>query len=176
MGLEVAATVSAISAVGGLAMNVMGGKKQTEAASDASEASQKAEEARKQQMLLESARNERETIRKMMLARSAAVDAGQSQGASYGSGVAGGIASITGQGNSALNYNMRATDIGATIFDANKDYAAAQKTAAIGSGMSRLGSVFTGNATQIGKIAASGASLFSNTSNGGWQTDVYAGS
>lgn len=152
------------SVVGGLMANQ--GRNQQQAGIQAqSEASNKAEAAREQQMNLEAERAKRDTIRRMMAARAEAVSSASNQGASFGSGIQGGIAGITGQGNASLNATQRAQDIGSQIFSANRDYANAQAQTAIGSGNFNLGMSLFGNATQLGKQVASAGGLFQGLNN-----------
>jgi len=152
------------SIAGGLMAN--SGRQQQQAGIQAqSEASSKAEAAREQQMNLEAERTKRDTIRRMMAARAEAVSSASNQGASYGSGIQGGIAGITGQGYASLNATQRSQNIGSTIFSANRDYANAQAQTALGSGTFNLGMSLFGNSVQLGKQVASLGGLYTGINN-----------
>lgn len=135
---------AALSAVGTV-VGVVGARKQAKA-------SAQAEELRKRQMELEASRARRETIRKMVAARSVALNNATSQGAQGGSGLQGGFAQITSQASSqqlALNQN---TEVGRGIFDANARADRAGGMVATGQGMQSLGGMFLDNANIFGRI------------------------
>lgn len=152
------------SIAGGLMAN-SGRQQQQEGIRAQADASSKAEAAREQQMNLEAERTKRDTIRRMMAARAEAVSAASNQGASFGSGIQGGIAGITGQGNASINATERAQGLGSAIFSANRDYANAQAQTALGSGNFNLGMSLFGNSVQLGKQAASAGGLVQGLNN-----------
>jgi len=99
-------------------------------------ATEKAEDARKQQMNLDVQRKRREALRQAMLARSVALSNATNQGAQFGSGLAGGLAQITSAGNRNVNALNQDKQLGNTIFDANKEYAQGGMLAGFGSSLS----------------------------------------
>lgn len=74
---------------------------------------------RRQQMVLTAQRQQMQTLRNVQLARSMALSAATNQGAQFGTGLAGGLAQIGGQGaNDLLNLNQN-FEIGKNVFDLN---------------------------------------------------------
>lgn len=143
--------------VAGVAGGVAGAAVQYKGAQDQSEASQRGEAARKQQMEIESSRKQREIQRQAQVARSVSLARGTDQGAAFegSSALPGAYGQITGNETQARAGVYQATDIGRSIFDANADYAEAQSLSAFGSGLSKLsGSVMT-NAKDISVIGES---------------------
>ena len=158
---EPVSLIAAVSGVAGLVTSAFGQKQQREGISAASEASVKAENAREQQMILESERQKRETFRQFQRARAEALAGATNQGAAQGSGILGAEGALLGQASSQINATDRAVTIGQEIFQANRDYANAQRNASLGSGASSLGLSIASNAVQIGKQTTSiGSGLF----------------
>lgn len=145
--------ISTIAAlIGGLALSAAGTAVQYSAAKDASEASQRAEDARQRQLELESSRRRREIIRQSIIARSQAVSTATNQGAGDSSvlgGALGGITSNAAYGVAGVN---QAESIGRDIFSANRQLASAQSFGAIGNGLSSLGGSLTKNLGPIGRL------------------------
>lgn len=158
MGIELATAL----AIGGLAASGAGAYKQYEGAKAQSEASQRAEAARKQQMNLETDRKQREILRQSQLARSIALTRGTEQGANEagGSAIPGAYGQISGQETQNRTGVFQAVDIGNSIFQANREFAQAQELSAFGSGLSKLGGALYSNATDISNI---GSSLYGRT-------------
>jgi hypothetical protein len=128
--------------------------------SAAADAAADAEKLRKKQMNLDVMRRRREIIRESQVARGLALNNAASQGASEGSGIAGGLAQISAtaaSGQSALNQNL---EIGNKIFAANIKAAKAQKTVAFGQGLQQVGGTLMANSDKIEKI---GGSLFNGS-------------
>lgn len=134
----------ALSAAGTIT-GVIGARKQAKAMAQA-------EQLRKRQMELESQRSRRETVRKMVAARSVALSNATSQGAQGGSGLQGGFAQIASQGTSQLLALNQNTEIGRGIFDANARADRAGGMVATGQGMQSLGGMFMDNANIFGRI------------------------
>lgn len=141
----------ALAAVGlvlgavGIGVQMYGQKKQTEALN-------KAEDARKQQLALDSIRKRREIIRNILISRSNAEFSAAGQGASFGSALPGAYGGISGQGGGqtlAVNQNEQ---LGGQIFSANKDYYNASGITGLGQGLQSLGGMFMTNAGTISKI------------------------
>lgn len=131
----------------------------------ASEASQRAESLRKEQMKLEAERNRRKTIREAMAARAVALSnitqaGGSDQGSSATGGAFGQISNSLGNNINDLSQSVR---IGAGIFDANAAQSEAQGQMAIGQAISSMGKdIFAAGP----KINAIGETLFGRQESG----------
>lgn len=120
--------ISAGLGVVGLGMQIFGGFKGSEVASQQAEQSryiaqdeQKINDQRRQQMLLESRRNQLQIFRNNQRLRAQATNAATQQGAQFGSGLQGGLAQIQDQGlfnSQGINQNV---EIGQNIFGINND-------------------------------------------------------
>lgn len=147
MAFATALTAIAIgSAVAGTALQIKGNAIQAKA-------SQAAEEDRKRQMNLEAERARRQSIREAIVARSLAVSNATSQGAQDSSGLAGGLAQVTGtEGRNIQGINQN-QEIGSDIFDQNKLIAQGQGISSLGSSLSGFGSQinqFQGPISRVG--------------------------
>lgn len=139
-----------------LVSGVMSAGAQAEMANKQASASIRAENAREQQMRLDSHRQRRQAVREGLLARSMSLIAGVSQGAQYGSGVAAGLAQAT----SGAAQNVQAISsnevTGGRIFQANRDYyratAEGQAQIAMWQGIGSIGGAIANNAGAIGRI------------------------
>lgn len=155
------AALTTIIAGIGVAAGLAGTAMQVSAASQAADASKRAERLRERQMNLESNRQRLAAIRASLRARSAALTSATAQGAASGSGLQGGYGQI-GQatGENIVGVNQ-AQEIGAGIFTANRDSATAQSLVAFGGGLSSLGGSLIDNSATIGRVAtyASGGAL-----------------
>ena len=91
-------------------------------------------------MNLDVQRKRRESVRQAMSARATALSNATAQGASMGSGLAGGYGQIGGD----LNRNMVALNqdqqLGRQVFSANRQYASAGTLIGIGQGISNASS------------------------------------
>lgn len=144
---SIIAGIGAATTLAGTAVGVVG---QMQSIS----ASKKAEKLRKQQMDLDSARERREIARRAILARSQALTAGADQGATYGSGLAGGLAQITGeQARSTVAVNQNQT-IGAGIFRANAQRAQGESIQSFGQGLQGFGGMLMDNSQLFGRVGA----------------------
>lgn len=150
----VVSTIGTAASIAGLATSIGGTATTVSAEREMARQSRLAEEARQQQMQLESARKQREIIRNAMIARSNSVTNTTEAGANYSSALPGSLAQYTGQENVGLNTNTRATNISNAIFAANQNYASAQSTASLGKGLTSLGGVLMQQNTTIGKIGS----------------------
>lgn len=136
-------------AVGGITAGIGASEKQkaakaaAQASAEYSAASQRAENLRRTQMELDAARKRRDIIRQTVVARSVAQSNANQSGALYGSGIQGGLAQISQEGNSQLVSMNQNLSIGEGLFDANADASAAQ---------------YAGNVAQV--KAQEGAALF----------------
>lgn len=150
----------AVSAAG-TATSYMGAQKQAKGQKRAQMGQALAEQARKKQMDLDSARKRRETIRQANIQRSQALATAAAQGAtgeggSALAGIEGTISGEMGRNILAINQNQ---EIGQEVFDANAITAQGQSQAAkgatmanTGSGITSLGGAITNNAGTIAKI------------------------
>lgn len=156
--------MSATALVGG-AISLVGGvisyTSQQRMIAEQTTISTKAENVRKQQMLLDAQRRKRSAIRAGLMQRSLAVANGAAQGASLGSGVAAGKgagAAASGEGQQTVNS---ASILGSRQFNLNKAYfktsQAGQAWIGFGQGVSAVGSAVLGNAGQINALMGVGA-------------------
>lgn len=152
--------MSAVGLVGG-ALAVAGGLIQFNAQQTMVEKqtkiSKKAENIRKQQMLLDVDRRKRAAIRQGLMQRSMALSNGASQGASLGSGVAAGKGSGAAQAAEGAQTTNSASILGQRMFVGNAQYFDATKDgqfwSGLGGGLSSVGGTVLGNAGQINALA-----------------------
>src|SRR5882672_3503245 len=112
----------------GLGMQIFGGIKGSEVAGQQAQQSryiaqdeQRINDQKRQQMLLESHRNQLQIFRNNQRLRAQATNAATQQGAQFGSGLQGGLAQIEDQGlfnSQGINQNV---EIGQNIFGINND-------------------------------------------------------
>ena len=94
-------------------------------------------------------RQRRQVVRNMLRAQAQAKTAAVVQGAQQGSGLQGGLAQLRGTaGIQTLGVNQ-GTEIGARIFQANRDTADAGARSAYGSGLSSLGGALMNTSNSI---------------------------
>ena len=130
----------AIGAVASIAGTVV----QANAAHQQAEESKHQEALRQQQVALESNRQRRQTIRNTLKARSRALVAGSADGASFGSGAAGGLGQIGNKNaENTLGINQ-SQKISNDIFASNGRIADAQSLSDFGGGLSSLGQTVSG--------------------------------
>lgn len=144
---------------------------------------QKINEQKKTQMEMEARRNQLQQYRNIQRLRSQATAAAVNQGASYGSGLQGGLAEVTNQGTFNLAGIAGGLEIGRNIFNINDDISSkkmqladVQASQAENQAWSSLGGALVSNAGTIGNLGQTGfgalnnaASLFkSNSLSGGY--------
>lgn len=127
--------VSAIAGVVGTAVSVVGAIQQNKAA-------KKAEALRERQMNLEAQRERRTAIRQAQVAQATAISNASAQGGTGGSGIAGGLGQISNQMNQNITATNQNQEIGAGIFQANRQISSAQTLQSIGSGITGFGNAF----------------------------------
>lgn len=141
-----------LSAVG----TVISASAQQKMVAEQTKASKLAENSRQQQMQLESQRQRRQSVREAIMARSMSLTVGTSQGAQYGSGVAGAMGQATAQGLENQNTTTQGEILGGRVFAANRQYFDAtqrgQAGMALGQGISALGGAITSQAGTINKL------------------------
>jgi hypothetical protein len=158
-------TLGYIAAVGSVAS--AGG--QAYFSHEASQASNRAEQLRKQQMQLEADRKRRETIRQAIVAQSLATARQTAQGVSQGSSVIGGaFGQIAGVEGRDINFTTQSEQIGSGIFAANADQTSASSYASLFQQTGNLSTALFTNAEKIGRI---GTNLFRSNI----VSDPYAG-
>lgn len=146
------AAISTIIAGIGLAVGVAGTAVQVIGANQQAAAAKRAEDLRERQMNLEAQRQRRQAIRNALRARSIALTSATSQNAEGGSGLQGGFAQIGQQLGSNLQGINQSTEIGAGIFQANRDSAGASSLVSFGSGLSSLGGALVQNSETLGRV------------------------
>ncbi len=146
------AALSTVIAGIGLAVGAAGAVTSTIGSMQASAASKRAEKLRETQMNLEAARQRRQVIREGLRARAMALTSATAQGAGSGSGLQGGYGQV-GQrvGENMVGINQ-GTEIGAGIFQANRDGYSAQSLVSFGNGLSSLGGALIDNAPTISRV------------------------
>lgn len=157
-------------AIGGIAMSAFGGFGAANKANQASQINQQiaADEQRinnqrRMQMELEGNRSQLQNMRNAQRLRAQATAAATNQGATFGSGLYGGLAEITGTENTnSTNINQN-LGIGRNIFDINDDISAKKgQLAQVQGGMatdqawSSLGGALVSNSGTIGNIFRGG--------------------
>jgi hypothetical protein len=138
--------VAAIATVVGTGMQIYGMQKQEAA-------QQKAEDARQQQMNLDMQRKRREAMRQAVLARSTALTNATAQGAQQGSGLAGGIAQITGSEYRNIDALNQDKYLGNQVFAANREYAQGQMWAGFGSSIANTSGAISRMSTPSGSVS-----------------------
>lgn len=173
-----ALTVSAISAavgVAGLAAQGVSAWGQKKERQNVTEASIRAEDLREQQMNLEAQRLTRQKIREAQVANSLSLARSVNQGAGVGSSALfGAYGQTQGELGRSLVGIRENQDIGAGIFDANRDIAQGQGQIAMWEGFGKLGTTITSQASNVGRIFGSypgNAPLRPEI--GPWQTNVF---
>jgi hypothetical protein len=121
---------------------------------EAAAGAQRAEKLREAQSEMEGNRQRRQIVRQAVLARSEALTNATGQGASEGSGLAGGYGQIQGQSGGALAGSAQNQQLGQQMFAANRQIAAGQTTASTGGGVSSLGGALVKNQEAIGRLGA----------------------
>lgn len=129
----------------GTVMQVMAQQKMTQAMKDA-------ENARKQQLALDTTRRNREAARKGIVQMAMAEYNAFSQGAQGGSGLPGGLAQISGDVGRTQVANNQNKIIGDQIFAANQRYYDASTLQSFGVGLSSLAGGFMSNAGTFNRI------------------------
>lgn len=150
------AAVSLAMGAIGLGLQAAGTMATMEGNRQAAAASKRAEDLRQKQMNLESMRQRRQVIRNAVRARSMALSGATAQGASSGSGIAGGLSQIAGDAGRQIQGVNQGQEIGAGIFDANRSIASAQELASFGGGLSSLGGAVFSSAEPMGRLTQFG--------------------
>lgn len=150
---SIALALGAVASIGG---TVMQASAQSKMAREQKAATERAENAREAQMRLDADRRRRQAFRESLLARSTAMSTGTAQNAAQGSGVAGGMAQAVATGLQNQQTAVAAETLGAEVFAANRDYAAAtargtSKMAWAGA-LSGIGGMLMNNAGTIGRL------------------------
>jgi hypothetical protein len=147
-----AAVISAGAAVAGAATAAYGAVQNASAQKEMSQASQRAEDARRKQAQLQAAREQRKIFRDAQAANAVGRANITNAGAQYGTALPG----LYGQTAGALD--QQSTDLaqnleqGMNIFDANADYSRASGRAATAAGMTSLGKDIFTSAEKIGRV------------------------
>lgn len=159
MALSTLAIIGLGASLAGTGLQVYGQMRQAAAQRDQVAAFRKAENLRKKQMNLDSARRRREIIRQSIIARGMAVNNAANQGAVGGTGLTGGMFEIGGGARRAISQTNQNQGIGAGIFDANLEGGNAQmreadagSIAAFGSGLSSLGGSIVNNIGTFNRV------------------------
>lgn len=143
--------ISALVGIG-LALSAVGTVAQLAGQNAQTAALKKAEEARQQQLTLDTQRRTRDTVRQGVVQRAQAEQAAFSQGAGGGSGLPGGYGQIAGDVGRTISANNQNQDLGNQIFSANKAYYNASGTTNFGVGLSSLGGTLLNNAGLFNRV------------------------
>lgn len=153
--------IEAIIAGIGVAVSAVGTIGSMSAAREQSAAARRAEQLRERAMDLDAKRRRQEVIRQQEIARANALSVGTSQSMAEGSALEGAYGSISGAtGRNALGITQQ-QEIGAGIFAANRDAAAASGAAAMWGGLGSLGGMMVKNAGAIDRLGGYFGSQFS---------------
>jgi hypothetical protein len=148
------AALSTIIAGVGLGLSAAGTAVSVIGQMQASEGAKRAEALRERQMNLEAARQRRSVVRQALRARSIALTNATDQGATGGSGIAGGLGQIANTAASNTQAINQGVQIGSDMFRANETISGGQTLASFGSGLSNLGgSMYQGSET-LGRIGS----------------------
>lgn len=165
--------ISAGLGIVGLGLQLFGGISSSQKAKQASQINQKIavdegriNEQKRQQMELEGRRSQMEVFRNAQRLRAQATAAATNQGATFGSGIAGGLAQVTDQASTNLVGIGQNLEIGRNIFDINADVSR-QKQA--------LSSVSSDMATDAALGSLGGALVKYGPTIGGLAKDYTAG-
>jgi hypothetical protein len=142
----------------GVAVGIGGAVAQYRGQSEQAEASKRAEELRAKQMELESARKQREIIRRAQLANAQALATTTSQtgsAATASSALSGAQGQISQDAATNLGFEGQALGIGRGIFAANAQYAEAGKLTALGGAMGTIGSSLIKSSGQLNEMSTS---------------------
>lgn len=154
----------------GVGMQIFGAFGASDAAEEAAKINksiaadeQKINEQKKIQMQMEARRSQLQQYRNMQRLRSQATAAAVNQGASYGSGLQGGLAEVTNQGTFNLTGITGGLEISQNIFDINNDISAkkmqladVQSDMAESQAWGSLGGALVKNAGTIGQLGQTG--------------------
>lgn len=168
-----AAISSAIGAIG-LGAQLFGGFSASQAAGRSADIQgqiagqeQRVEEQRHRQMLLNSRRQQLEIIRNNQRARALALSAAVNQGATQGSGLAGGLAQVSGQTGENLTANQQNLEIGENIFGINRNISGlrmqlgeARGDMVTGQGFTSLGGSLLRAGPTIGRLTQGFGNIF----------------
>lgn len=167
-------TLGTATAVAGTAYSAYEGNK-------AAGQSRRAEQLRQQQMNLDSAKRQRDFIRKMQMAQAQSSTRLSQSGAQFSSAAAVSSGNIASETQTDINYNQFSTDIGNNIFDANAKQTEYKSNAEAGQGFSKLGMSLlqsTPTITRIGTEIAgrsnnSGGAAASQNNPGPYISSIY---
>jgi len=130
---------------------------------------QKINEQKRVQMQMEARRSQLQQYRNIQRLRSQATAAAVNQGASYGSGLQGGLAEVTNQGTFNLTGINSGLEIGENIYDINNDISAkkmqladVQSSMAENQAWGSLGGAIVKNAGTIGQLGQTGFGSLKN--------------
>lgn len=146
-GAGIAGGVGTALSIGGTALQVKGQL-------DASRAAKDAETLRQGQMNVEAERQKRQVIRQSLIARGEAMNTAAAQGATEGSGIAGGTAQIAAQANENIGAINTSQGFGNAMFGVNRRATNASTMASMGQGLSSLGGALFKNQEPIGRLSA----------------------
>lgn len=114
------------------------------------------ENVRELQMKFETNRKKRQQVREAVLARSMSLTAASNQGALYGSGIKGGVASAATQAAENVQTSNVSEILGVRTFRANKAYhvasANAQAQMGVGGGIADIGSALFNSSTNLNNL------------------------
>lgn len=146
------AAFSTLIAAAGLAAGAAGTAIQVAGSRKAQKGAERAERIREAQANIENQRSNRNIIRQTIAARATALSNATGQGAQDSSGLAGGLAQISGQGGSAILANEQNMGLGAGMFAANRMISQGNSMSSFGSGLSSLGNGLVNNSETIGRL------------------------
>jgi len=167
--------ITAVLGIAGLGMQIFGGASAAADQQRAYEIQQKisgvetqVNDQRKQQMNLDSQRQQLEIVRNSQRARSMALNSATNQGAQFGTGLQGGYGQISGQTNTNLLANSQNLEIGNNIFGLNNQISqyksqlsGVQSDIAQDTAWSNMGATIGKSASTVSDLYGYGKSLLS---------------
>lgn len=152
----------AIAAIG-VGIAGYGAVSSSQASKKASKLSRQAEQVRKEQLTLDSARQRRQVARNAAQARANALAAGVASGGAIDgtSRIEGVQAGLTSQEGEQLNTIDRAEELGFSLFNINQALSTARSDVATGNAIQNFGVSLLGNAQTISNVGTSAYNYFS---------------
>lgn len=146
---SIAAALTTIAGVAGTAVSAIGAYTQAKGA-------KKAEDIRQKQMDLQAQRDRRSSVRQALMARATASSNATAQGADQGSGLAGGLSSISGQNGRNIQGINQGQELGTQMFNAQRQISNGQTLGSIGGAIQGFGDFFSQGFEQNSRVLQNG--------------------
>lgn len=143
---SIAAALTVVSGIVGIAVSAIGAYTQAKGA-------KKAEDIHKRQMDLQAERDRRGSLRQALIARATATSNATAQGADQGSGLAGGLGSISNQNAQNQQGINQGQQLGTQMFAANRQISRGQTMQSMGGAIQGFGDWFSSSFEQNNRVA-----------------------